>query len=106
MASAGPKTIALFALLPCAAVAILTFESAAESVSSCDALKGQTKAYIACVARQFPKNYLPGAGPGPGMTMDEIETQTDKVIDGICNGEGSVCDGEEPGTRIGNCVCR
>lgn len=106
MSGAMPKSIVFFALSICASAVILREESAAESLSSCDTLKGQTKAYIACVARQFPKNYLPGAGPGPGMVMDEIETQTDKVIDGICNGEGSVCDGEERGTRIGNCVCR
>jgi hypothetical protein len=77
----------------------------AESLSTCDEIKktSGTKAYLSCVARQF-RNNVPS--PGHGMTMDEIETQTDKVLDGICNGPDTVCDGEKPGTKIGQCVCR
>ncbi|MDX8500655.1 hypothetical protein RFM99_19815 [Mesorhizobium sp. VK4C] len=78
----------------------------AESLSTCDAVKEKSgiKEYLKCVARQHFDNYIPGGGPGPGMTMDEIDTQVDKIID-YCHGEGSVCEGEDAGTKIGKCVC-
>lgn len=93
------------ALVLASAFASSIASTRAESISTCDEVKktsGMAK-YLLCVAKQPIKNY---PATGQGMMMDEIETQTDKIADGICNGEGTVCDGEKPGTKFGNCVCQ
>ncbi len=75
----------------------------AESLSTCKELKekgGTTMEYLKCVARQPVRNYLPGAGPGGGMLMDEMDTTVNKEI---CAG---FCDGREPGDKVGDCTCK
>ncbi len=78
----------------------------AESILSCEEVKAKQgiTAFMKCVAKQHVKNYLPGHGPGPGMTMDAIGDKADEVSD-FCHQEGGLCDGVEAGTRVKDCDC-
>lgn len=68
----------------------------AECLASCDEVKARSgmTAYLECVAKQNTNNYLPWSGPGPGMTMDQMDNSIDKTL---CEGEASFCEGHQAG---------
>jgi hypothetical protein len=81
----------------------------AESVLTCDEVKQQqgVAAWLKCVANQSVKNYTPGGGPAPGMTMDSMDSAINKTL---CQGQGGddhgLCDGHQPGDVVGDCTCK
>jgi hypothetical protein len=81
----------------------------ADSVLTCDEVKQQqgVAAWLTCVANQTVKNYTPGGGPGPGMTMDTMGSAIDKTL---CQGQGGddhgLCDGHQAGDVVGSCTCK
>ena len=77
----------------------------ADSLAKCDDVKTQSgmTAYLECVANQNIKNYVPGGGPAPGMTMDQIDSSIDKTL---CEGPASFCEGYQPGEKVGSCICK